>query len=226
MEELPQENWKDHSHASVKAGLNLVPIVGGALASVFDTVFSSPIDKRKEAWLRDLALSVDELCNQVKDLTPEKLSQNEQFISAYLQASNIAIRTHHEAKLSALKAAVKNTVLIHDYTESKKLIFIRIIDEMTPLHFKILDFLNNPEKYIAELNSKQRPNTQTHWGDLRNVWDESFEDIKSSDPLIDIVVSDLNRFGFIYIDQFHKASMSPVSTETGKQFIGFISEKS
>lgn len=222
MEDIPTKELKDYGHDAVKAGLNVVPLVGGALATVFETVFSAPIDKRKEEWLKELAATVDDLCHQVEGLSPETLSKNDLFISAYLQASNIAIRTHHESKLNALKAAVKNTVLLNDYDESKKLIFIRIIDEMTPLHFKVLHFLAIPEGYIAELNKNQGPNVSTHWGDLRNVWDETFKDIRSSDPLIDIVVNDLHRFGFVHIDQFYKASMNSVSTKTGQDFIRFV----
>ena len=226
MEDLPEKEWKDYGHGSVKAGLSTVPFVGGALATAFETVFSAPIDKRKEAWLRELASTVDELCNTVEGLSPEKLSQNELFVSAYLQASNIAIRAHQDKKLKALRAAVKNTVLLESYDESKKLIFIRIIDEMTPLHFKILDFLSEPEKYIEYLDNKQGPNVSTHWGSLGRVWDETFSDVRSSDSLVELVISDLYRFGFVYIDQLHKASMSSVATKTGQEFIEFVSDDS
>jgi len=225
VEELPQKTIKDYGYDSVKAGLNVVPFVGGALATVFETVFSSPIDARKEAWLCGLAETVDELCCKVEGLTPEKLSESDEFISAYLVASNIAIRTHHKEKLAALRAAVKNTVLMDEYDESKKLIFIRVIDEMTPLHFRVLDFLSKPDTYIKKLNQKSTPNSFTHWGSLSNVWNKTYKDISSDDSLIDIVVTDLHRFGFIYVDKFHSASMNSVSTSTGKQFIEFINDE-
>jgi len=224
VEELPQKDIKDYGYNSIKVGLNAVPLVGGAIATVFETVFSSPIDARKEAWLCDLAKTVDDLCNKVENLTPEKLSKNDEFISAYLLASNIAIRSHQKEKLAALRAAVKNTVLITDYDDSKKMIFIRVIDEMTPLHFRLLTFLSSPEIFINKLNEKEGPNSRTNWGSLGNVWDETYKDIRADNSLIDIVISDLHRFGFIHVDQFHKASMNSVSTSIGKQFIGFINE--
>jgi hypothetical protein len=227
VEELPEKNWKDYSHDTVKGSLNLVPVVGGTLATVFETVFSSPIDKRKEVWLKELAETVDELCRQIADLTPEKLSKNEEFISASLQASNIAVRTHHKRKLKALRSAVKNTVLIKDYDESKKMIFIRVIDEMTPLHFKVLHFLSAPNHYISVLNKQQGPNTTIQFGSLRQVWDKTFNDIRADDPLIDIIIADLNRFGFVSIDKFYSASTSdPSTTLMGKQFLNFVGETS
>ncbi|TOO00399.1 hypothetical protein CGH46_22250, partial [Vibrio parahaemolyticus] len=89
---------------------------------------------------------------KVENLTPEKLSEHDAFISAYLQASNIAVRTHQEEKIKALNNAVKNTVLNNEIDETLKLMFIRFIDEMTPLHFRILHFLSTPEHYTTFRN--------------------------------------------------------------------------
>ena len=222
MSDYPEKEKLDYAHDTTKAALNLIPVVGGALASVFETVFSSPIDKRKEEWLVRLAETVDDLCERVDGLTPEKLSEDSEFVSVYLQASNIAIRTHHEEKLKALNAAVKNTVLRKDIDESKKLIFLRIIDQMTPFHFKVFHFLTYPEKYIQSLNDKLPANTHTHWGDLRNVWDETFTDVKSSNKLIDVVLNDLFGWGFIGSANFHQLSMNSAATILGKEFIQFI----
>jgi hypothetical protein len=183
-------------------------------------VFSTPIDKRKEAWLKELANIVNELCQEIDGLTLDRISENQEFISASLEASNIAVRTHHQEKLKALKAAVKNTVLRADLDESKKMIFIRIIGQMTPLHFQVLNFLSFPEKYINAFNS-QNDNTLTHWGDLRNVWDARFKEIRSDNPIIEIAIQDLYSYGLIYINVFHKANLSSVATKFGREFIEF-----
>jgi len=225
MDEMPTKEKTNYIHDATKAGLNVIPMVGGALASVFETVFSAPIDKRKEEWLKRLAKTVDELCNTVDGLTPEKLSNSPEFISMYLQASNIAIRTHSEEKLKALNAAVKNSVLVESFDESKKMIFLRVIDQMTPLHFKILHFLSFPEVYIQELDRQQPPNQSTHWGDLRNVWDELFKDIRSSNHLIDIAIMDLKTWGLVHVGKFHEASLHSSSTSFGKEFLKFINDE-
>lgn len=67
-------------------------------------------------------------------------------------------------------------------------------------------------------------NSRTHGESLGNVWDEIYKGIRADNSLIDIVISDLHRFGFVYIDKFHKASMNSVSTSISKQFIAFINE--
>ncbi|WP_296218494.1 hypothetical protein [Pseudomonas sp. UBA2684] len=221
MNDLPDKDWKDYGHSTVKGALNLIPLAGGALSVAFETIFTAPLDKRKEEWLKNLATAIDELYVKVDGLTPEKLSSNQEFITAVLEASNIAVRSHHTERLSALKSAVKNTVIRTDLNESKKMIFIRVVGEMTPLHFQVLHFLSHPGAYIDKLNSKQR-SIQTHWGDLQNVWNKTFSEIKSDDPIITLAIKDLHNYGFIRIDEFYKASMESVATSLGKEFAEFI----
>jgi hypothetical protein len=224
MEELPTKDKKDHMHKATKVGLNFIPIAGGALAEIFETVFSAPIDKRKEEWLKRLAMTIGELCEKVDGLTPEKLSNNPEFISIYLQASNIAIRTHHEEKLNALNIAVKNSVIQESLDESKKMIFLRLVDQMTPLHIKVFHFLSFTDQYVKELGSRLPSNTSRRWGSASNVWDEYFKEIKADNSLIDLITNDLNNYGLIYISKFHQASMDSVATGLGREFIGFITE--
>lgn len=226
MAEYPKDKEVGYyGHTAVKAGLNAIPVAGGMLAAVFETVFSAPIEKRKEEWLIRLSVTVDELCSRIEDLTPEKLSKNELFISAYLQASNIAIRTHQKEKVDALANAVKNSVLQESIGETKTLIFIRLIDDMTPMHFRILHFLTFAESYIKTLDSRQPPNQWKNWGSLSNVWDELFPEIKSSNDLLELIVSDLHKFGLINCSHFFEARMTNNGTQLGKQFIEFIEVK-
>jgi len=224
MEELPTKDKKDHIHKATKVGLNFIPIAGGALAEIFETVFSAPIDKRKEEWLKRLAVTIDELCEKVEGLTPEKLSNNPEFISIYLQASNIAIRTHQEEKLNMLNIAVKNSVIQENLDESKKMIFLRLVDQMTPLHIKVFHFLSFTNQYVKELNNRLPSNIIKTWSNVSSVWNESFKDINAGSPLINLITNDLYNYGLIDISVFHKASMDSVATGLGREFFGFITE--
>lgn len=238
MDNFPEKEAKDYAYGAVKATLNLIPDVGRSLSVIFETIFSSPLDKRKEEWLKNLAQTVEELCNTVKDLTPEKLADNPEFISFYLQASNIALRTHNKEKLKALNSTVKNCILLQDINESKKMIFLRIIDEITPIHFKIFDFLSNYKNNLEEYNNKnsgfQREVklTMSH-GKTYDVLSSIHSDIHVDDPLIEIVISDLKNYGFL--DKTFSMSRNSSSqfgtnesfvTSFGKDFIRFINSNS
>ncbi len=225
MEEFPKKDHTDHAHTTAKAIISVIPVLGGPLVELFQTVFSVPIEKRKEVWIKTLAKTIDDLCVKVDGLTLEKLSNNPEFISICLEASNIAIRTHHEEKLKALNVAIKNSVLHKELDESKKMIFLRIVDQMTPLHIKVLHFFSYTDQYIAELNKRQRKDSFVNWSNASNVWDEYFEyPPKSSDRLLDIITNDLNSYGLIPFNKFHGASLNPSLYGFTKEFIEFISE--
>ncbi|MCX2781519.1 hypothetical protein OQJ46_00765 [Microbulbifer thermotolerans] len=226
MEEYPEKKSGDYVHSSVKGGLNLVPIVGGALSTLFETVISSPIDKRKEEWLRSLATAINDLCDTVDGLKPENLAENEEFLSICIHASNIALRTHQEEKLERLLNAVKNTATGLVADESKRMIFLRVIDEMTELHIRVFIFLAEIDRFVKELDSRQPPNQTTFWADARNVWEKTYDDIKSNDNILDVIVADLNRYGFVHIKQFHEARLEPVTTKFGRDFVNFIKPRS
>src|SRR5438477_11690616 len=86
-----------------KAIVSAVPAAGGPLQVAFENIFASPIEKRKQAWLEQLAEVVTEVQERVKDLTPEKLAANEAFVTIAMQASQVAIRNHQQTKLDALR---------------------------------------------------------------------------------------------------------------------------
>ncbi len=226
MDKFPEKAKADYAYDGAKGTLSCIPVIGGAITTLFETILSAPIDKRKRIWLESLAKTVEDLCSEVEGLSPEKLSQNEEFVSACIQASNIALRTHQDEKLKLLLSAVKNAVLLKDIDESKKLIFLRVIDEMTSLHIKIFLFLAKIPYYVEELDKRQPSNHSTNWGDARNVWDETFTDIRSSNQIIDVIIADLKRYGFVYINKFHEARLDSATTSFGNEFLKYIEEKS
>lgn len=227
MENYPEKTKGDYLHSTTKGTLNLIPYVGGAVSTLFETVLSSPIDKRKEEWLKSLAATIDELCDTVDGLKIENLAKNDEFVSICIHASNIALRTHQDEKLKRLLNAVRNTATGDIGDESKRLIFLRVIDEMTELHIRVFIFLAEIDQFVKKLNRKQPSNTvSTHWGDARNVWDATYSDIKSQDPMLDVIVADLNRYGFIRIKEFHEARLNSVATKFGFEFNEFIKSRS
>lgn len=100
-------------------------------------------------------MAIDEFCNTVEGLKPENLANNEEFVSICIHASNIALRTHQEEKLKRLLNAVKNSAVYNIANESKRMIFLRVIDELTELHFRVFIFLVDIKKHTENLDAKQ-----------------------------------------------------------------------
>ena len=56
------------------------------------------VKRRRDYWLKELADSLDQLETKVDGFKVENLVDNEAFISAAIQATQLAIRTHSQEK--------------------------------------------------------------------------------------------------------------------------------
>lgn len=226
MDKFPSKDLKDHGYNSVKIGLSIVPVFGGVISGLFETIFTSPIDKRKEAWLTEIGDVVSSLCEKVEDLTPEKLAANDEFLTAFLQASNIAMRSHHARKIASLVAAVKNTVLMPDLEEVKRFLFIKSIDDFLPLHFHLLEFIHEPDSFLKEedfFHEEKDGLIMDGTPVMGSLWDKCNPAVKVNEPVFRIALKDLFRLGFVKYDdigQFPRVEKS--TTDLGGEFLQFI----
>ena len=200
---LPEDlSIEDVGHAAVQAVTSLVPGLSNALA----LVLVPPLIQRRNDWLKDLESRLRELENQVRDFHFDDLQHNEQFVSATLQATQVALRAHHTEKLEALRNAVLNVAISRSPSEDLQLIFLNLIDRFTPMHLNILRFCLD-----------------------RTIASKGFQGQRD---LTDLVVRDLHDCGLIDDTRPFAARNRdpieslihyhwPVST-LGRQFLGFI----
>ena len=124
--------------------MSAFPFIGGSLSVLLDSIFTAPLEKRKLEWEENLTDVITDLQDRVEGLTPEKLSKDQAFVTVVFQASQIAIRNHQKEKIDALRGAIFNSVLPNAPEENQQLIYLRLIDQLTPWHLRVLTFLNNP----------------------------------------------------------------------------------
>lgn len=133
MDKPPKSKSKgDIAREVGRAIVSAIPVAGGPIQVVFENVFSAPIEKRKQVWLEKLAEIVTELQQRVDGLTPETLAANDVFVTVAMQASEVAIRNHQNEKIKALRNAVLNVGLPNPPEEDEQLIFVRLVDQLTP----------------------------------------------------------------------------------------------
>lgn len=209
-----------------RALISVIPAAGGPLQVAFENVFSAPIERRKAAWLEQLAGIVEEIQQRVADLTPEKLASNETFVTIAMQASQIAIRNHQQEKLDALRNAVLNSALPNSPQEDEQMIFLRLIDQLTPWHLRVLVLLNDPQRWM-EHNGVQNPGWSM--GGPSTVLEHCLPDLRGQRETYDQIVRDLQAEGLLDQGQFMHVTMTGGSmvtsrtTERAKRFILFIS---
>lgn len=226
MDELPSKKTSgDVAREIGRAVVSLVPAAGGPLQVVFENFFTSPLERRKEAWLRQLAEVVDQVQGRVSDLTPEKLAANDAFVTVAMQASQIALRNHQQAKLDALKNAVLNAALPNPPQEDEQMIFLRLIDQLAPWHLRVLSVLDNP---VGWMERNGVPNPGWGMGGVSTVIEHCLPDLRGQRETYDQIARELQSEGLLGQGQFLHMTMTAGgmlesrSTERGKRFIRFI----
>lgn len=225
MDDLPVNRSKlDVARDTARAAISVVPVVAGPLQVAFEALFASPIEKRKEEWLQKLADVVVELGERVGELTPERLAQDDVFVTVVMQSSQIALRNHQVEKLEALRNAVLNSVL-STIEEDEKFVFLRLIDQLTPVHLRTLKFLDDPGAWMQR-HGMQNPGWSM--GGVSTVLEHCFPQLRGRRDVYDQIVSDLQMDGlvgpgsFLHMTMTAEGMFGSRTSTRGKAFLAFI----
>ena len=182
--DVPEPSKSDALHALAKAGISLLPIVGGPGVELFQHLIQPPLEKRRIAWMGEVGQKLRELEERGLDLSA--LQGNEQFITAVMQASAAAIRTHQQATLNALRNAVVNIALGESADETFHHLLLGFIDEFTEMHLRLLAFAKAPV-----------PPARLSMGGLSTVLEDNIPTLRGQDILYNQLWKDLYTRGLV-----------------------------
>jgi len=222
-DKMPEPDIDDAIDATMRGLAKSVPVVGPVLDEVFSFV-ERPISIRKRKWLESIARRLTRLEEEVKDFKIANLSNNPVFISSFLTAITIAIRTHQPEKLDALKNAIINSALPNPPNEDLQLIFLNLIDTFTPWHIRILKFYQDPKRWF-----KEKGQNPVYRGNSAQSLIGAFPDLRSNRSLYEQIITDLNIRGLLSLDKTTlNVGMTEYgldesrTTELGNAFLQFI----
>jgi hypothetical protein len=214
---------KDVSHAIIKSSLSFAPIVGGPISEFFSLVIAPPLEQRRDEWLIKIFTRLKKLETEVQGFKIENLAKNEIFISTLLHATQIAIRTHQQEKIEALRNAVVNSAMLRVSDENYQLMFLNIVDRLTPMHLFVLHVSNKSGGY-----GNQHDSADGSWEEIAKL-DSTIPDISRDRPILMQIINDLTSDGLLTYDvegRYHgpleRLSFS-TTTELGKKILEFIS---
>jgi hypothetical protein len=179
-------------------------------------IIQPPLERRRAAWMERVAEGLKTL--EERGLNVENLQQNEDFVSAVMQASQIAIRTHQEKKLEALQNAVLNVASHQAPDDALQLMFLNFIDVFTDWHLLILKLFQAPPAQSGIMA-----------GGLSHVLENAFPALRGRREFYDNVWRDLFLRGLVNTENLH-VTMSggglaqKRTSEHGDKILAFIAE--
>lgn len=203
-----------------------LPFVGGSIGEVVGLVIAAPLAKRRDDWLESLAKRLLESQAKVEGFTVENLGQDPQFVSTVMQASAVALRSHSERKLEALRNAVVNIAMRPQIDEAELQMFLGWVDQFTEWHLALLALLVDPAAW-ARRNSISLP--EPHLGGSRaQMLEAALPELRGRRDFYDQVVRDLHARGLLAVESLHGmvtggGMVQPLGTDIAHRFIAYVS---
>lgn len=224
----PEEVPGDQVHRVVRAGVSMIPVIGGAAVELFNKLIPPPLEKRRNAWWQSLHDRISRL-EERETVKLDDLSQREGFVSTLLQASQIAMRNHQEEKLQALRNAVVNSALPGAPDDSKQTMFLSLVDVFTPWHLRVLNFLADPPAWF-KAQGQAVPQSDI-MSSLRGVLGRAFPDLVKDTEFAELVIRDLydrklSRVSTITLNMSTHVALEKAATDLGNQFLRFVTAPS
>ncbi len=207
-----------------EAGAGSVPMVGAALAVALVTALNWKLNQRRDDWLEDLAEAIEELGERVDRFDVETLVADPLFVDAVVSAVRTVEHTYQEAKLTALRNAVLNSVDPHAPDADTQAIFLSLVDRFTATHLRLLTMLNDPPRWFAVHDLTVPPGAIA--GAMAEIVEAGLPELKGRPEFYGLVAADLNASGLLAVELSAllgtTALMRPITNGIGRQFVEFI----
>lgn len=220
---FPENDDREFGYAVAKVTLGALPAVGGLAQEFLDRAVGSPLRRRQEEWMAELGLSLAALSAKVDGMTPDRLSEDPEFVSAVARATNDALQTHSKVKREALRNTVLNMAAGVRLDEVLIGSFMGYIERFSDAHLKLLSILRDPMRH----SEYREASASIMAGSISGVIASAYPDLGADADLLSRVHADLEKEGLV--NGSFKTVMSgaglqsPQTTPIGNAFLDFIS---
>lgn len=221
--EIPGKAPEDIAHQAINAAIAGIPFAGGVASRVFETVFQSPLARRRDEWIQAIAIRLV-ILEQEGKVNFADLSNNEQFVSTATQAAQAVLRTHNKEKREALRNAVLNALTPLAPGETLQQMFIGFVDVFTAWHLRLLHLFDDPQ---AWLNEHEASTDDMGMGSRNHLLVRAYPELEGRRDLYDQIWRDLFLRGLVGTESLHvmmstTGMLAQITTPLGRQFIAFI----
>nr|WP_321982702.1 hypothetical protein [uncultured Cohaesibacter sp.] len=209
-----------------KAALNLIPFVGGSIAEVVDVLGGRKLREDQETFFRDVARTVNILCEKTEGLTPDKLGEDVRFRKTFRKLYEIAMETEEYEKLQMLQNALSNTWTnsTATYKHERNL---RLLQQMSLIHIQALKLVSSTE-YVQRFYRVKPTLENSRSKDVKSILLKKFPDIDSEEArevegdlfIFQVLTNDSND----PIEEFSDWGMRVYANQAGLDFLDFVQD--
>jgi hypothetical protein len=219
-ERYPQPTEVDTAQAVARVGIAAIPAIGGSINEFLSLVLAPAVARRRDEWFKELADDFDQMEKKVEGFKVEKLIDNEAFVSATIQATVIAIRTHQHEKREYLRNALLNIAKGMTPDEIKQQFFLNAIEAFTPTHIRALNVIWRGASLKVNWDYNSIPIPQRTYGAAIGI---SAPEVKGQTSLIVAFLADLRNRGFSNLSGPDLAfPQGSAITNFGIEFLNFV----
>lgn len=226
--EPPKPDKWDNAHLLARAGIASIPLVGGAGLEFFNRVVAQPLERRRNAWMDTVAAGMRQLEESQKCVIDD-LPNNPAFIDTVMQATRAAVVTSQQEKWEALRNAVLNSAMPSAPEATIQAMFLNIIDSLTGLHIRVLDYIVNFQQWHETRNKAPR-----YYSPLVPLWSivaDEFPELKDNETTALYILNDLQQRGLLEHPPQHDMDITSLREglpgrphKLAKEFLAFIRE--
>jgi hypothetical protein len=125
-------------HGLAKVTLGALPVLGPAVAELFQIAIITPAQLRQTQWQIAVAEVLNRLITNVEGLSVENLANNEDFLTTVVATSHMAMKTSQIEKIRMLQAAIYRSgsgLKLQAFIQNT---FLQIIERYVPEHVVLL----------------------------------------------------------------------------------------
>lgn len=203
-----------------KAVLSTAPFTGGITSLITDYIPSSRFRR-----LEEFAQRVAEDLKSVADKVDKRYLVTDEFAYIFEKSFKGAAEHYQREKLEAFRGILINAAVRDDVAQEEKEHFLVLANNLSVLHLRILSFLAEPLRFLADLGINERAVR----GDFAEIFRTVLPGLDSK--LIESAFGDLYQAGLIDTDRRVFNTMTSAQglhllgdrvTPLGKQFIEFL----
>lgn len=216
---------EDFLNKAIRVGVGSLPVVGGGLNEFLAFVIGNPASERRDDFMKETFARVVDLESKYEKLNRESLRDNEQFQATFVQGVRLATTTASAQKKKLLQNAILNSAIIN-IDEHIRQMFMQVLDEVSPIHVVILDFLANPRASAAAVTAAKGLMA----GSFTHIIEAALPDLTANKEVFSRVLVDLNRLGLADTGSVNvtmsggDSMLTSRATSFGRSFLSFVAE--